>query len=110
MDDIIQAEEYYQLSLALDSTDEECLTNYIELLKKASLINAFEYIREFNEKIGGNKIGPVLEVNLLWFLGRKEEAIAQFTVCVENDREKAKEIFEINPELSSVQEFVHLTE
>ena len=110
IDDIIQAEEYYQLSLALDSSDDECLTNYIELLKKTSLKNALDYIREFNEKIGGNKIAPILEVNLLWLLGRKEEAIAKFTVCVEKDREKAKEIFEINPELSSVQEFVHLTE
>lgn len=110
LNDLIQAEEYYQLSLALDPSDEECLTNYIELLKNSSIMNAFDYLREFNDKIGGNAIGPVLEVNLLWLLGRKEEAISKFTLCVEKDKTKAKEIFEINPELLNVQEFVHLTE
>jgi tetratricopeptide (TPR) repeat protein len=110
LNDIIQAEEYYQLSLALDPSDEECLTNYIELLKNTSLVNALDYLREFNDKIGGNLIGPVLEVNILWLLGRKEEALAKFALCVEKDREKAKEIFEINPDLLTVQEFVHLSE
>lgn len=110
LNDLIQAEEYYQLSLALDPSDEECLTNYIDLLKNSSLLNAYEYLREFNEKIGNNLLGPVLEVNLLYLLGRKDEALVLFTTCVEKDKEKAKEIFEINPELSSVQEFVHLTE
>jgi len=96
--------------LALEPTDEECLTNYIELLTENSLLEAYAYLLEFNEKIGGNKIGAVLEVNLLWQLGRKEEAISKFTDCVEKDINKAKEIFEINPSLTSVQEFVHLTQ
>ena len=108
--DLVQAEEYYQLSLALDPTDEECLTNYLEYFSEKSIIQAYQYICEFNEKIGGNKIGPVLEVNALWLLGRKEEAISKFTACVAENKEKAKEIFEINPDLLSVQEFVHLTE
>jgi tetratricopeptide (TPR) repeat protein len=110
LDDLLQAEEYYQLSLALDPTDEECLTNFTELLTEASLQGAYEYITEFNEKLGNNEIGPVLEVNLLWLLGRKSEALAKFTECVSKDLKKAKEIFEINPSLTSVQEFVHLTE
>lgn len=109
-DDLIQAEEYYQLSLALDPTDEECLSDYIELLSASSPLNAFEYIREFNEKIGGNAIGPVLEVNALWVLGRKSEALVKFEECIQKDRAKAKQIFEINPDLQSVQEFVHLAE
>lgn len=108
--DLNQAEEYYQLSLALDPSDEECLTNYVESLMEISLLDAYTYIREFNEKIGGNKIGPVLEVNVLWLLGRKEEALVKFVACLTKDREKAKELFDINPSLSSVQEFVHLTE
>jgi hypothetical protein len=80
------------------------------LLSEKSVIDAYNYLIEFNEKIGGNKIGAVLEVNLLWQLGRKEEAIVRFTDCVEKDINKAKEIFEINPSLTSVQEFVHLTQ
>jgi tetratricopeptide (TPR) repeat protein len=107
-EDLEQAEEYYQLSLALDPTDEECLADYVELLGSNSPLDAYEYIREFNEKIGGNKLGPVLEVNALWLIGRKEEAIAKFTECVNLDKKKAKELFELNPDLSNVQEFVHL--
>jgi len=106
--DAVQAEEYYQLSLALDSSDEECLNDYMELLTKASLLNAFEYIREFNEKVGGNNIGPILEVNALWLIGRKDEALSKFEECLQKDKPKAKEIFEINPDLLNVQEFVHL--
>jgi tetratricopeptide (TPR) repeat protein len=106
--DAVQAEEYYQLSLALDSSDEECLNDYMELLTKASLLNAFEYIREFNEKVGGNNIGPILEVNALWLIGRKDEALRKFEECLQKDKPKAKEIFEINPDLLNVQEFVHL--
>jgi tetratricopeptide (TPR) repeat protein len=109
-DDLIQAEEYYQLSLALDPTDEECLSDYMELLLASSLLNAYEYIREFNEKIGVNAIGPVLEVNALWVLGRKSEALVKFEECIQKDRAKARQIFEINPGLQSVQEFVHLAE
>jgi tetratricopeptide (TPR) repeat protein len=105
-----QAEEYYRLSLALDSEDEECLADFIQLLSDTSLLEAFKYIREFNEKIGGNKIAPVLEVNVLYLMGKKSEALALFTECVETDREKAREIFDINPDLSSVEEFVNLAE
>lgn len=108
--DFAQADEYYQLSLALDSTDEECLTGYIELMMGNSLLEAYEYLHEFNEKIGENKLGPVHEANLLWLLGRKSEALELFTECVIKDKEKAKEIYNINPQLSNVAEFVHLTE
>jgi tetratricopeptide (TPR) repeat protein len=104
------AEEYYQLSLALDGTDEECLTNYIELLSEGSVIDAYYYLTEFNEKIGNNQIGKVLEVNLLWKLGRFNESIALFKICFESDPSKAMELFEINPSLLNVQEFVTLTD
>ncbi len=110
MDDIEQADEYYQLSLALDPTDEECLTDYIELLTNNSLKEAYVYLQEFNTKIGGNAIGPVLEVHVLWLMGRKQEALNLFVMCAEKNKEKAKEIFTLNPELLNVQEFVNLTE
>jgi hypothetical protein len=80
------------------------------MLTENSIREAYAYLLEFNEKIGGNKIGAILEVNLLWQLGRKEEPLAKFAECVEKDINKAKEIFEINPSLTSVQEFVHLTQ
>jgi Tfp pilus assembly protein PilF len=104
------AEEYYQLSLALDGSDEECLTNYIELLSQNSVLDAYYYLSEFNEKIGGNQLGKVLEVNLLWKLGRHIEAIELFKKCLINDQTKAMELFEINPSLLNVKEFVTLTD
>jgi tetratricopeptide (TPR) repeat protein len=110
LDDLVQAEEFYQLSLALDPSDEECLTNYVELITERSIPEGYEYIADFIENVGGNKIAPVLYVNALWLLGRKEEAISHFAECASNDKAKAKEIFEINPDLLKVQEFVHLAE
>lgn len=108
IEDLVQAEEYYQLSLALDPSDEECLTNYIEFLSESSLVDTYNYLIDFNEKIGGNAIGSVLEVNLLWLLGRKDEALLKFAECVSKNPKKAAEILEINPTLLNVQEFVHL--
>jgi tetratricopeptide (TPR) repeat protein len=110
LEDLQQAEEFYQLSIALDPSDEECLTNYMELLQQRSLVEANEYIEDFIANVGGNKIAQVLQVNVLWLLGRKEEAITLFTACVALDKKKAKEIFEINETLLQVQEFVHLAE
>jgi tetratricopeptide (TPR) repeat protein len=110
LEDLQQAEEFYQLSIALDPSDEECLTNYMELLQQRSLVEANEYIEDFIANVGGKKITQVLQVNVLWLLGRKEEAITLFTACVALDKKKAKEIFEINETLLQVQEFVHLAE
>lgn len=110
LEDLVQAEEFYQLSLALDPSDEECLTNYMELLQSKSLVEANNYIEDFINSVGGNKIANLLKVNVLWLLGRRAESIEMFASCVGQDRKKAKEIFEINPSLLQVQEFVHLTE
>ncbi len=110
LEDLVQAEEFYQLSLALDPSDEECLTNYMELLQSKSLVEANNYIEDFINSVGGNKIANLLKVNVLWLLGRRAESIEMFASCIGQDRKKAKEIFEINPSLLQVQEFVHLTE
>ena len=110
LEDLVQAEEFYQLSLALDPSDEECLTNYMELLQSKSLVEANNYIEDFINSVRGNKIANLLKVNVLWLLGRRAESIEMFASCIGQDRKKAKEIFEINPSLLQVQEFVHLTE
>jgi tetratricopeptide (TPR) repeat protein len=110
VDDLVQAEEFYQLSLALDPTDEECLMNYIDLLKNRSLVEAKEYLQDFMDQFESNKLSKLLMVNILWLIGDKELALSQFRICVEENKEKAKEIFELNPTLAEVQEFVHLTE
>ena len=44
-----------------------------------------------------------------WLMGEKEIALTLFKQCVEEDLENAKELFEVNPLLLNVPEFVHLT-
>jgi tetratricopeptide (TPR) repeat protein len=104
------ANEYYLLSLELDDLDEECLTNYVQLKLEHSLLEAFQFLTDFTEQHSGNKIIPLLKINLLWLQGKKEEALFSFAVYAGMNKEKAKEIFEINPSLKDVQEFVTLCE
>ena len=103
-----EAQEFYELSLAIDPTDEECITNYVALLSETSLVDTLEILDTFDST--ENPIVPVLRVVLLWKMGEKEAALHLFRDCIENDKDKALEIFEINPELKSVHEFVNLSE
>lgn len=104
------AKEYYLMALELDATDEECLTSFVDLLIRFSLKDALEYISNFIEKYSANEIAPILQVNVLWKLGRKEEAFILFSQCVTENIENAREIFEIYPEFKKVKKFVELTE
>jgi tetratricopeptide (TPR) repeat protein len=108
LNDIDRAQEYYLLSLELDPTDEECLTSYIKMLTKISLKDAFDILEEFilnNEDV---KIAKVLKVNLLWKLGKKSEALHLFSLCILEDIETAKELFESFPEYKEIKEFNEL--
>ena len=104
------AHENYELSLSLDPNDEECLTNYVGLLKKESVQGALEYLDVYQAQKQENKILPVLRVDVLWELGRKKEAIQLFKNCIEENKEKALELFEINPSLKTVSELVLLAD
>ena len=111
IDEIDIAIEHYEESLLMDPTDEDCLCDYIELLTDQSPIKAFERLRQFmNETEEENEIARVLEVNLNWLLGQKENAIRLFASCVEVNQLKAKSIFEINPSLLDNSDFVNLAE
>jgi ferritin len=95
----------------MDPTDEDCLSDYIELLTDQSPIKAFDRLIQFmNETEEENEIARVLEVNLNWLLGQKENAIRLFASCVEENQQKAKSIFEINPSLLDNSDFVNLAE
>ncbi|MFT5779568.1 MAG: tetratricopeptide (TPR) repeat protein [Crocinitomicaceae bacterium] len=102
------ADEYYQLSLALDPDDGECLINYVSLLAKGSLPEALSYLEAFALVNPGNDQVALMKINILWQLGEKDESIALFKICLENDRSYALELFEINPDLKNVPEFVLL--
>lgn len=103
-----QASEYYQMSLALDPTDEDCLLNYIELLSDASIQEAYDYLETFDVVEDANDLVPILKISLLWKLGRHKESIELFKSCLLEDRDKALEIFDIHPALKNVPEFVIL--
>lgn len=101
----------FEKSLNLDSTDEECLRGYVQLMSKfESDIDILNFLNNFTGEYGPNDSLDLLLVNQLWKLGRKEEALALFKSCVEKDLEHAKELFEINSDLLNVSEFIHLTE
>ena len=104
------ADENYQLALALDPNDEECLTNYVNLLKKGSVQNAFDYLIHFEGINQKNKIFIVLKVSVLWDLDNKADSIQLFKECIEINKLKALELFEINPSLKTVSEFVLLAD
>ncbi|MCH2232124.1 MAG: tetratricopeptide repeat protein [Crocinitomicaceae bacterium] len=110
IEEIDEANECYQLSLALDPNDEECLTNYIASLVNESLIIAFDYLNSFEEIEQNNNILPILKVNLLWGVGKKTDAIHLFKECIENNKAKALDLFVINPSLKNVPELVLLAD
>ena len=102
---------FYEKSLSLDSTDEDCLRGYVQLMPKLiTEQEILEFLHNFTATYGDNKSLDLLIVNQLWKLNRKEEALTLFKVCVEKDVEYAKEIFDINSGLLQVSEFIHLTE
>jgi tetratricopeptide (TPR) repeat protein len=107
---IEEANENYELSLVLDPLDEECLMNYISLISLSSWKSALDYLEEFEKMNPANEYNSLLKVNALWNLDRKEEALELYKKCIEIDRKKALELFEINSTLKSVPEFVLLSD
>jgi len=105
-----EADENYQMALAIDPNDEECLVNYIGLLKKESIQSALDYLMSFEGLNQDNKILPVIKVSVLWSLGNKTEAVHLFKECIEINKLKAMELFEIDPSLKSVPELVLLAD
>ena len=104
------ARENYEKSLELDASDEDCLSDYISLLTELSPIEAFRKLQEFNSENELNPIAKVLEVNLYWILGQRENAKRLFVDCLQTDEKKAKSIFEINPDLLDDQDFLNLSQ
>lgn len=110
LDEIDSALENYQLSLALDPTDEDCLLNYIQLVSQNSVQMAYDVLDSFDVMEGANDLTEVIRVSLLWKLGRKKESLALFKKCLLTDREKALDIFDFHPALKNVSEFVLLAD
>ena len=109
IDKLVEAEEYYRLSLTLDSTDGECVTGLVKLLAQRSFVEALSFIRDFIEQ---NTVftARLMEVFVLYKMGKFSEAITLFQGCVMSDKSSSREIFDIEPELLNVTEFVLLCE
>ena len=105
-----RAVELYKKSLEINPNDEECLSDYIELLTETSPQNAFSVLKEFMDEHQSNKISSILEVNLFWLLGQKAEALQLFSKCIQENGTKAKSIFEINPNLLDDQDFLDISQ
>jgi tetratricopeptide (TPR) repeat protein len=106
-----QASDYYQMALGLDSTDTECLMNFVNLLEQTkSLVEAKSFLDAFEETEPNNSYIPLLKINLWWKMGEKKGALELFKQCIDRDRKQALELFEINPDLKNVTEFVLLAD
>ena len=110
IDNIEQAATFYSQSLEINPNDEECLSDYIELLTEESPSNAFEVLQEFIGAHKENRIAAVLKVNLYWLRGQREEALHLFSKCLQENGQKAKSIFDINPNLLDDQDFINLSQ
>ncbi len=108
LEDFDKTKEAYEMALLFDSEDEECLTNYISFLKESSLVEAYNYLLECEAQHIQNEILPILKIDVMWLMGMKTEAYDLFKECVNTNREKALELFEVNPSLQNVPEFVLL--
>lgn len=104
------AAENYQMALGLEPDDEECLSNFVTLLSNESLLDALSFLDSFEETNPNNRILSILKVSVYWKLGEKELALQLYKACLVEDREKAKELFEIDPSLKNVTEFVLLSD
>ncbi len=107
LEEFENALQNYLLALDLDPSDEDCLINYIELLGQESRQTALEFLEDFEED-NTNRVLGVLKVSLLWKLGRKEESIMLYKKCLLEDRGAAILIFDLDPSLKNVQEFLIL--
>ncbi len=103
------AKEYYFMAIELDPTDEECLTNCIDLINSESLKEGLDFILNFIEKNPENEFASILEVNILWKLGRKTEALTLFSKCLVENNENAKELYETYPEFKKIKKFIELS-
>jgi tetratricopeptide (TPR) repeat protein len=110
LNEIELAQENYEISLKMDSRDEECLINYVEMLVEIDPVNALKIVLSFEEEFGPNRSLPLWITNVYWHLNRKTDALYYFRAFFEKNPEVAKEIFDINPDLKQVEEFRQIFE
>jgi len=104
------ADTHYKKSLELDSTDMQCLGDYMTFLISIDLNKSCEFISSFNEINGQDTQSWIWEVNVKWLTGKKQEAIGLFSISCDTDKQKALCLFDINPMFLEIPEFISLSE
>lgn len=110
LDNIEEAIEAYELALAFDPLDEECLTDYINMLHAVSLMEAKDYLDKAEALDPMNPVVPVLRINVLWRLGEKKAAMNLLQMLLAEDRDRGMQLFELYPDMKNVPELVHLAD
>ena len=104
-----EAENAYITSLLLDNTNEESVTDYMEMLIEQNKINqAKEFLASFEHTEDLKMIVELSKVNLLWLSEQRQPAIDILIECIAQDEEKSKEIFSLNPLLKNEPIIVNL--
>lgn len=109
LEDFEKAQEYYLLSLELEPNDQECLIAYINMLTELSLKDSLDILEQFMKSNPENDIAEILKINLIWKLGRKEEAVQLFSELFYLNKELAMELFETFPEYKTNNAFLNIT-
>ena len=103
------ADFHYKKSLEIDSTDMQCLGDYMSFLMDIDLKKCCQYITSFNEINGQDTFSWIWEVNIKWMIGKKQEALGLFSISCDTDREKALSLYDINPIFLEISEFLTLS-
>ncbi len=104
-----EAENAYITSLLLDNTNEEALTDYVEMLIELSkYTQAKDFLISFEATDDLEFIIQLLQVNLLWLTQQNQAAIDLLIACIARDEEKSKEIFSFNALLKNEPIIVNL--
>lgn len=100
----------YELALALDPDDDECLVDYVNYLASKSVVDALDYIQSFQKTYPKNKAGELIHIHLLWLLERKEEVLVRFKELLEHDRKLALQLFELYSEMKNDSDLLNLSD
>jgi tetratricopeptide (TPR) repeat protein len=108
LEEYVLAEENYKKALSIDESDVETLTNCMDMILETKPQEALAFINDFKKNYGENRYFTIILVNVLWKLGKKTESVYTFRSYFLEDSNTAKEIFEINEELKTVNAFTDL--
>ncbi len=110
LDDLEQANNYYNESLLIDPSDDEGLKNYVTLLMKFKpFAEVLDFLDSFEDQFGENSYLNLMKVHVYFMMGRKEEALQLFKNCLIEDEKQGKELYLYNPQIMEDTDFFNLT-